>query len=70
VNSGATLLAQAEAAGLKPEAGCRMGICHSCTCRKTSGKVRDTRTGEIGDGGEQDIQICISVPVGTVTLDL
>lgn len=69
-NSGATLLDQAEAAGLKPESGCRMGICHACTCRKTAGRVRDTRTGEISDAGEAEIQICVSVPVGTVTLDL
>jgi hypothetical protein len=47
-----------------------MGICHACTCRKASGRVRDTRTGEISDAGEADIQICISVPVGTVTLDI
>ncbi|MGH8462174.1 MAG: ferredoxin reductase [Stenotrophobium sp.] len=69
-NNGGTLLDQAEAAGLKPESGCRMGICHACTCRKTAGKVRDTRTGEISDSGEADIQICVSVPVGTVTLDI
>lgn len=69
-NSGATLLDQAEAAGLKPESGCRMGICHACTCRKTSGTVRDTRTGALSDTGEEDIQLCVSVPVGTVTLDL
>lgn len=69
-NTGSTLLDQAEAAGLKPEAGCRMGICHTCTCRKTSGQVRDVRTGEISASGEEDIQICVSVPVGTVTLDL
>jgi len=69
-NNGATLLDQAEAAGLRPEAGCRMGICHTCTCRKLSGQVRDTRTGQLSDSGEADIQICISVPVGTVTMDL
>jgi ferredoxin-NADP reductase len=69
-NNGGTLLDQAEAAGLKPESGCRMGICHACTCRKASGRVRDTRTGEISDAGEGDIQICVSVPVGTVTLDI
>jgi ferredoxin-NADP reductase len=68
-NNGGTLLDQAETAGLKPESGCRMGICHACTCRKLSGKVRDTRTGEISEG-EEDIQICVSVPVGTVTMDL
>ncbi len=69
-NNGASLLDQAEAAGLKPESGCRMGICHTCTCRKLSGRVRDTRTGEISESGEEDIQICVSVPVGTVTMDL
>ena len=69
-NSGATLLDQAEGAGLKPESGCRMGICHACTCRKLSGRVRDTRTGAVSEDGEQDIQICVSVPVGTVTMDL
>jgi ferredoxin-NADP reductase len=70
VNNGATLLDQAEGAGLNPESGCRMGICHTCTCRKTAGRVRDIRTGEISEAGEQDIQICISVPVGSVTLDI
>lgn len=70
VNSGATLLDQAEAAGLRPESGCRMGICKACTCRKTHGVVRDVRTGELSEAGEQDIQICVSVPVGTVTLDI
>ena len=69
-NNGASLLDQAEAAGLKPEAGCRMGICHTCTCRKLSGRVRDTRTGEVSEAGEEDIQICVSVPVGTVTMEL
>ena len=29
-NTGASLLEQAEALGLKPEFGCRMGICFSC----------------------------------------
>lgn len=68
-NNGETLLNQAEAAGLSPQAGCRMGICYTCTCRKTAGRVRDIRNGRISDG-EEDIQICVSVPVGTVTVDL
>ncbi|MGH8455183.1 MAG: ferredoxin reductase [Nevskiales bacterium] len=69
-NDGRSLLDQAESLGLKPESGCRMGICKSCTCRKTSGRVRDMRNGQISDAGEEDIQICISVPVDTVTLDI
>jgi len=69
-NSGATLLEQAESVGLRPQHGCRMGICKACTCRKTSGQVRDIRSGELSAGGDEEIQICVSVPVGTVTLDL
>lgn len=69
-NDGDTLLNQAEAAGLRPESGCRMGICHACTCTKTAGRVRDLRNGAISDAGEEEIQLCVSVPVGTVALDL
>lgn len=69
-NDGRSLLDQAEAAGLRPEAGCRMGICHSCTCRKTSGVVRDLRSGQLSSAGEEDIQICVSAAVGDVSLDI
>ncbi len=65
-----TLLEQAEAAGLEPEFGCRMGICHTCTCRKAAGAVRDTRTGELREEEDEDIQLCVSVPAGDVALEI
>jgi stearoyl-CoA 9-desaturase NADPH oxidoreductase len=65
-----SLLEQAEAAGLTPEFGCRMGICHTCTCRKAAGPVRNLLTGEISDEEDEDIQLCISVPAGDVALEL
>jgi stearoyl-CoA 9-desaturase NADPH oxidoreductase len=68
-NNGASLLDQAEAAGLRPESGCRMGICHTCTCRKSAGVVRNLQTGELSSG-EEEIRLCVSVPVGDVTLDI
>jgi stearoyl-CoA 9-desaturase NADPH oxidoreductase len=69
-NSGATLLEQAEAAGLTPEHGCRMGICFSCTQRKTSGCTRNIRTGETSTDPDSEIQLCINVPVGDVAIDI
>jgi len=66
----APLLEQAEAAGLTPQSGCRMGICHTCTCRKLEGAVRDVRTGEISTAPDELIQICVNAPVGDVTLDI
>ncbi|WP_374358304.1 flavin reductase family protein [Chitinimonas sp.] len=68
--TGKTLLEQAEAHGLKPASGCRMGICHTCTCQKRSGAVRDLRTGLISTEPDEAIRLCISAPVGDVTLDL
>ena len=65
-----SLLEQAEAAGLSPEFGCRMGICHTCTCRKSAGAVRNLLTGEVSDEEDEDIQLCVSVPAGDVALEL
>ncbi len=69
-NSGASLLDQAEAAGLTPEFGCRMGICFSCTAVKTSGCTRNLRTGETDSDPDQPIQLCISAAVGDVSVDI
>ena len=69
-DDGRPLLEQAEAAGLSPESGCRMGICHSCTRRKTRGAVKNLITGAVSTSAEEDVQICVSVPVGDVELAL
>ena len=69
-DDGRSLLAQAETAGLTPKSGCRMGICHSCTCRKTSGVVLNLITGAVSSPDAEDIQICVSVPVGDVEIAL
>jgi len=69
-NDGQPLLVQAERAGLQPPYGCRMGICFSCTARKTDGTVRNVVTGAESSLPDEDIQICVSAPVGDCTLDL
>ncbi|KHO23340.1 ferredoxin reductase [Mycolicibacterium setense] len=69
-DDGQPLLAQAEAAGLTPESGCRMGICHTCTRFKTSGAVRNLITGAISTADCEDIEICVTAPVGDVVIDL
>ena len=69
-SDGRSLLEQAEAAGLSPQSGCRMGICHTCTCRKLRGTVRNLTTGVVSSADDQDVQICVSVPVGDVEIAL
>ena len=69
-NSGEPLLVQAESAGLTPTFGCRMGICFSCTARKTDGTVRNVLTGETSSLPDEDIRICVSAPEGDCTINL
>lgn len=70
VNTGATLLEQAEALGLKPEFGCRMGICFSCVATKQEGTVRNVTTGEESSLPDEEIRVCVSAPVGDCVVDL
>ncbi len=69
-DDGRSLLEQAESAGLKPQNGCRMGICHTCTRRKTSGTVRNLITGAVSTAPDEGVQICVTVPVGDVEIAL
>lgn len=65
-----SLLVAAERAGLRPKYGCRMGICHTCTCELRSGAVENLRTGEIVREPGARVQLCIGRARGDVTLDL
>ena len=69
-NSGASILEQAEQLGLSPEFGCRMGICFTCTTRKAEGTVRNVLSGAESSLPDEDIQICVSAPVGDCVVDL
>ncbi len=69
-NDGRTILEQAEAAGLQPAYGCRMGICFSCTAVRKSGSTRNILTGELDSEPDQQIQICVNSPVGDVDIEL
>jgi len=69
-NSGASLLEQAEAAGLRPAYGCRMGICHTCTCRKLSGAHKNLITGEVSSAPDEEVQLCVSAALGDVAIQL
>lgn len=68
--TGASLLEQAEELGLKPEFGCRMGICFSCTRTKTAGTVRNVLTGEESSLPDEEIRICVTSAAGDCHIDL
>lgn len=69
-NNGQTILEQAEAAGLNPDYGCRIGICNACVSTKLSGITRNVLTGELNTDNDVNIKPCISAPCGDVSIDL
>lgn len=70
VTDGGTLLARAEAAGLRAPYGCRVGICDTCLQVKVRGRTRNLRTGEVDDDEDVEVNMCVSVPEGEVVIDL
>lgn len=69
-NSGATVLEQAEASGLAPDFGCRMGVCNTCAVKKNHGAVRHVISGDVAANTDETIKICVNVPVGDVNVAL
>jgi len=65
-----TLLDMAENEGLKPVSGCRTGVCHQCICKKKQGRVFNIKTKQYSDSGSEEIQLCLSVPISHVELEL
>jgi len=63
-----TLLELAELAGLNPKFGCRNGICFECKCQRGEGQVINTLTGELISPEQNQIQACISIPVGDISI--
>lgn len=64
------LLRVAEASGLNPPHGCRMGICHTCTATLASGCVRDVRDNRLCAEPGTRVQICVSAAAGGCELEL
>ncbi|WP_151716986.1 flavin reductase family protein [Acinetobacter sp. TUM15071] len=64
------LLSSAEQAGLRPQHGCRMGVCNRCSCTKVSGVTQNVITGEIDDQPNRPIKLCVSQALSPLTIDL
>ncbi|MGI8646321.1 MAG: flavin reductase family protein, partial [Nocardioides sp.] len=70
VDGATTVLEAGEEAGVGMPYGCRMGICHTCTLTLVSGTVRDLRSGDEYAQPNEQVQTCITAPVGACTLDI
>ena len=70
LDRGISLLKALEAEGLRPASGCRMGICNTCACGKSSGATRNLNTGELASEPASALKLCISSAVTDLVLDL
>jgi uncharacterized protein len=64
-----SLLTFLEDQGLSPEFSCRAGICGSCKCTLTEGKVEHFEE-PLDELGENDVLLCCSRPLQPLVLDL
>lgn len=64
------LLNTLEQQGIQASFGCRIGVCHQCQCIKKSGVVKNIKTGQLSQNGEQLIQLCISQALTPLELEL
>ena len=64
------ILVAGEEAGATLPFGCRMGICHTCVGRLSSGQVRDLRTGRVSGAGGETVRTCVNAPEGPVEIAL
>ena len=69
-DGGTPILVAGEEAGLELPFGCRMGICHTCTGRLVSGRLRDLRSGEVDECEGEMVRTCIHAPEGPVEIEL
>lgn len=70
VPSGVPLLEALEAQGVHLPHGCRMGICNSCACDKTSGTAVHVRTGQIDSEPNASLRLCVHHAQTDLVLDV
>ena len=59
-----------EAQGIQSPSGCRMGICNTCACAKTSGSTRHLPSGALEHEASSALKLCISSAASDLELDL
>ena len=70
VPRGQPLLAALEAQGINPPAGCRMGVCNTCTCEKREGVVHNVLNGDVTAEPSTAIKLCVNRASTDLILEL
>ncbi|MEH6422255.1 ferredoxin reductase [Pseudomonas sp. CGJS7] len=67
---GQSLLTALEAHGLNLPSGCRMGLCNTCSCGKSSGSTRHLHTGAEQAEPVSSLRLCVNSATSHLVLDL
>lgn len=70
LNQGDSLLDALEKQGIYPPSGCRMGICHTCSCQKISGVTQDLQNGELVSEAQSAVKLCVNRAYSDLVLDI
>lgn len=70
IPKGQAILPSLEQHNLKPEFGCRMGVCNKCVCNKAQGSTKNLTNGlENGEPNSQ-LKICVNSAQSDLVIDL
>jgi len=56
--------------GIAVPFGCKAGICNTCSCIKSKGRVKDLRTGMISSDNKERIKLCTSIAMSDLELEI
>lgn len=70
IPKGQSILASLEHQGIKPNHGCRMGICNKCACNKAQGATKNLLNGAANNEPTQLLKICVNSAQSDLVIDL
>lgn len=70
IPKGQSILSSLEHQGIKPNHGCRMGICNKCACTKAQGSTKNLLNGSANHEPAQLLKICVNSAQSDLVIDL
>ncbi|MCH7336886.1 ferredoxin reductase [Acinetobacter sp. NIPH 2699] len=70
IPKGQSILASLEQQGIRPNHGCRMGICNKCACSKAQGATKNLLNGSANHEPAQLLKICVNSAQSDLVIDL
>ena len=70
IPKGQAILVGLEQQNIKPEHGCRMGICNKCACNKAQGATKNLVNGQENFEPNNLLRICVNTAQTDLVIDL